>query len=444
MKKILPILLSLALLFPGCRDREAPVTNIDVDFTVPDTEDIVMYEINIGSFSHEGNLRGITARLHEIQALGINTIWLMPIHPIGALNSFGSPYCVKDYLEVNPQLGGLDDVKELVAEAHKRDMAVVLDWVANHTAWDNPWIAKYPNWYTQDASGHIISPAGTNWHDVADLNFGNAEMRLAMISAMAYWIEEAGIDGFRCDAADLVPFSFWQQAIHALNSASGRKIILLAEGSRDDHFAAGFQMNFAWDWYNALKNVFVANGHPAALHTAHLSEYAAVPPGKRKLRFTTNHDLSNERTPVGVFGTQQAALAASVATLFMTGAPLLYAGQEVGVNQPSIYTTGQAIDWTQNPDMLAAYTALLQFYNSSEVSRRGAVTYHGHADCIVFEKAMGSSKILVIINSRAADKTLPVPSHWQGSWKNALTNQPAILPENLQMSGHEYLVLKNF
>lgn len=442
MKKIILFLIFL-LLFQNCESNDNQNTDNTVQFTVPATEDIIMYEINIGSFSNQGNINGITARLHNIKALGINTIWLMPIHPIGTLNSFGSPYCVKNYREVNPQLGNLQDLKTLVEQAHLRNIAIIMDWVANHTSWDNPWITEHPNWYTQDGSGTIISPAGTNWSDVADLNFDNAEMRLEMIAAMSFWINEVGIDGFRCDAADLVPFDFWQQAINSLENNSERNIILLAEGSREDHFAAGFQMNFGWNWYNTLKNVFTANGNPASLYTTHTNEYSSVPFGKRRLRFTTNHDLSNEQTPVSVFGSKKAAEAASVATLLMNGTPLIYSGQEVGVNQPSIYLTGQPINWNANADMLEAYTAMLQFYKNSDVARKGTITYYNNSDCIVFEKKIGNDKLLIIINSRSTTKTASIPNNLQGNWKNALLNQSVTISENVQLNGYEYLILKS-
>jgi glycosidase len=193
-----------------------------------------------------------------VKALGINAIWIMPIYPIGNLNSFGSPYCIKNYEEVNPDLGTMNDLKTLVTEAHNRKIAVMLDWVANHTSWDAEWIV-HKSWYTQNASGNIISPPGTTWNDVADLNYSNDTMRQAMIDAMEFWITNADIDGFRCDAADYVPFDFWKQAIDSLHHATDKNLILLAEGSRADHFTAGFQMNFSWDFLSVLKNVFKNN-----------------------------------------------------------------------------------------------------------------------------------------------------------------------------------------
>ena len=163
---------------------------------LPEIDDIIMYEVNERAFSTSGNLQGVINRLDSIKALGVNVIWLMPIHPIGTINSVNSPYCVKNYFEVNPEFGTLADLRKLVEEAHNRNMAVIIDWVANHTAWDNPWIDS-TKWYTQDGNGNIISPAGTNWADVADLNFSNQNMRLEMIKAMRYWILTANIDGYK-------------------------------------------------------------------------------------------------------------------------------------------------------------------------------------------------------------------------------------------------------
>lgn len=443
MKKAFVIALFLFPLIQSCGVSDTTPVDDPVGFEVPATKDIVMYEINIGSYSSEGNLNGIANRLDHIQELGINTIWLMPIHPIGTFNSIGSPYSVKDYVAVNPEYGEFDDLRTLVDEAHKREIAVILDWVANHTAWDHPWITEYPHWYTQNDTGNIIHPPGTNWTDVADLNYDNSEMRQEMISAMEFWIIEAGIDGFRFDAADLVPFDFWQQAITTLENRADRDIILLAEGTREDHFAAGFDMNFGWDYYNAVKDLFTSNGTPSMLYVENFSDDDEVPPGKNKLRFTTNHDLSNERTPVEVFGSNQASLAASVATIFMNGTPLIYAGQEVGVNEPSIYLSGQPIDWNSNPEMLAEYRSLLQFYRSSATARSGFFNYFYHSDFVIFQKTMSDSKVVVIINSRESDRNLSIPNNLIGTWENALTNQSIKLSGNLMFNAHEYLILKN-
>ena len=233
-----------SFLFFSCQTTPTPE---ELPFVTPAIADIVMYEVNVPALTTTHNLQGVTARLDSIEGMGINTIWLMPIFTIGDLNSFGSPYCVKDYTAVNPDLGTLADLQNLVKEAHSRNIAVILDWVANHTAWDNNWINN-EGWYSVDGSGNIISPPGTGWNDVADLNFTNTDMRLAMIDAMEYWVAEADIDGFRCDAADYVPFDFWKQALDSLKNNTDKNLILLAEGARADHFTAGFQLNFSWNF----------------------------------------------------------------------------------------------------------------------------------------------------------------------------------------------------
>ncbi|MBK7865827.1 MAG: hypothetical protein IPJ75_01870 [Ignavibacteriales bacterium] len=222
------LLLSTFLFVSGCKTEENPVipvnngnevTQYGVPFAdIPETKGIIMYEINLRAFSSQGNFAGIEVRLDSIRALGVNVIWLMPIHPVGKLKSvgqLGSTYSVQDYNAVNSEFGNLEDLRRLVEKAHQKGMAVILDWVANHTAWDNPWIAN-KSWFTQDGSGNIIIPAGTNWQDVADLNYSSQEMRATMIKAMKYWVLAANIDGFRCDAADMVPQDFWKQALDSL------------------------------------------------------------------------------------------------------------------------------------------------------------------------------------------------------------------------------------
>ena len=174
---------------------------------VPDPRDAVIYEVNIRAFSSTGNFNGIKNRLDEIKALGVNVLYLMPVHPIGVLNTVNSPYCVKNYEGVNSAFGTLNDLRTLIDEAHIRGMAVIFDWVADHTAWDHPWIIN-KSWYKLNAAGEIISPPNTNWTDVGQLNYGSDAMGKAMIREMKYWVYNANIDGYRCDAADFIPFDF--------------------------------------------------------------------------------------------------------------------------------------------------------------------------------------------------------------------------------------------
>jgi glycosidase len=366
----------------------------------------------------------------------------MPIHPVGVINTVNSPYCVKDYKEVNPEFGSLSDLKTLVKEAHKKKIAIVIDWVANHTAWDNPWIVN-KDWYTQDGQGNIISPPGTNWADVADLDYSNQAMRLAMTDAMKYWVNTAGVDGFRCDAADMVPTDFWKQAIDSVNASTTRSLIWLAEGASNNLFSVGFQMNYSWNYYNKLTEVY-ANNQPATdLITVHNQEYSGLAAGKQKLRFTTNHDKSAwEATPMTLFNGEDGALAASVAAIFPGGVPLIYGSQEVGVEQTIPFFSHTTFDWNGHPAMLQAYKDMLNFYDSSSAARNGAMVSYSTADVLAFTKISGTDTLLVIDNLRNNAVSFDVPAIFETTtWTEALDEREMMLGGSTELEAYQYLIL---
>jgi len=445
--------LCVLLIFTICckkDDTPTPTPPVSTDpvqyetpFTaIPATSDVVIYEINERAFSTSGDLAGIVPRLDSIKALGVNTIWLMPIHPIGTINSVNSPYSVQDYFKVNPEYGTLEDLRTLVREAHKRDMAVILDWIANHTAWDNPWIENKA-WYTQDASGNIIHPAGTNWMDVADLNFENSKMRLEMIKALKYWVLTANLDGYRCDAADFVPFDFWKQALDSLKSIPNRQLILLAEGARKDHFDAGFQMNFGWDFFTKNKNVYKSGQSATGYLTTHQNEYSAIPAGSQKMRFTSNHDeCAWDDTPLGLFGGKKASMGAFVITAYMGGVPLIYNGQEVGCPVKLPFFSRSPIDWSTNPDMFAEYKSLMKIRAEHPALRTGTLESFSTSDIAAFRRTDGADQVLVLVNTRSSSKSFTVPVGLQGNtWKNAKDGSAVTLGNALDLNGLEYKIL---
>ncbi|RMG54345.1 MAG: alpha-amylase [Bacteroidetes bacterium] len=452
-RRLLTLLLVLSGLILACKNEPPPIipppdepadqwVQYGTPFAaVPATEDIIMYEVNLRAFSATGDLPGVTARLDALDALGVNVIWLMPIHPIGAERSVNSPYSVQDYLAVGAEYGDLEDLRTLTDEAHTRGMAVIMDWVANHTAWDHPWIDKR-SWYTQDANGSIVHPPGTNWQDVADLNYDNRDMRAAMIDAMMYWVYEANVDGYRCDYADGVPFDFWSEAIDSLESIPNREIIMLAEGARDDHFEAGFDLNFGWAFYAAMKAVYA--GQPVSrLFSAHQNSYQGTPPGHHWLRFTTNHDESAwDATPISLFDGAEGALAASVTTMFLGGVPLIYTGQEVGTAQNVPFFSNAPINWANNPDLLAAYEDILQVYAASEVARAGDLTAFLHDDVACFRKVLNGAEMLVLVNHRDSPQTYALPVVLQNSaWTDALRGTSIALDSLVELPAFGFFIL---
>lgn len=451
MKKIHFLLsLTLVFLFTGCSDEETlpVITEGNGQYgtpfaNVPELQDMVVYEVNVRAFSEAGNLQGVISRLDEIKSLGVNVIWLMPIHPVGEVNSVNSPYCVKNYKEIGAEYGTLQDLRDLTNQAHDKGMAVILDWVANHTAWDNNWISN-TSWYTQDSNGNIIIPEGTNWTDVADLNYDNTAMREAMTDAMEHWVLKANIDGFRCDYADGIPFDFWQEAITELNTIPGHDLIFLAEGSRADHYTAGFDMIYGWDFYTVLTEVF--NDEPADdLYSINVAEYNSVPAGKEILRYTTNHDKSAwEETPITLYNGVQGALAASVATIFGNGVPLLYSGQEVGRSSLLPFFSNSPINWNDNPQMLSDYKNIMQGYTTLDAARKGVLTDYSSPDVVCFTRILGSQEVTVIVNVRNTAVDFMLPAQLQNTTlNNTLTDASVLLGTSVSLNSYEYLILEN-
>ncbi|WP_240663165.1 alpha-amylase family glycosyl hydrolase [Mucilaginibacter limnophilus] len=413
---------------------------------VPDTKDIVMYEVNLRAFSNTANFAGLQARLDNIKDLGVNVIWLMPIYPVGQVKSaggLGSPYSVKDYTGVNAEFGNLDDLRTIVSEAHKRGMSVILDWVANHTSWDNAWITNKA-WYQQDANGNIISPVGTNWADVAALNYNNQNMRTAMIRAMKYWILTANVDGYRCDATDFVPTDFWKQSLDTLKKFNNRKLILLGEGSKKEQFTAGFQMNYGFEFYDRLKGVFAGTQAPSAVFTANTNENNAIPADGFKLRYITNHDVtSSDGSAYDIYKGKQGSLAAFVLAAYMNGVPLIYNGQEVGSPKKIDFFKKDPIDWSTNPDMTAEYKNILALRKSSEAIKTGVLTTFPNTNIIAFSKKAGNEEVFIAVNAKNSVVTYDIPAGLQNTtWKHGFNNADVTLGTTKTLQPYEYIILK--
>ncbi|MDB5089275.1 MAG: amyB 1 [Mucilaginibacter sp.] len=412
---------------------------------VPDTKDIIMYEVNLRSFSAAHSFKGVQDRLDSIKALGVNTIWLMPTYPVGQLKSaggLGSPYAVKDYNGVNTEFGNLDDLRALIANAHSRNMAIILDWVADHTSWDNAWINNKA-WYKQDGAGNIISPPGTGWNDVAALDYTNNEMRTAMIRAMKYWVLTANVDGYRCDATDFVPDDFWKQTLDTLHKFTNRKLILLAEGVKKEMFTSGFQITYAFDFYSSLKGIFAGTAAPSSLFTTNANENNTLASGGVKLRYSTNHDVtSSDGATVTIYNGKQGALAAFVLAAYMNGVPLIYTGQEVGSPKQISIFNDDPIDWSTNPDITAAYKKIIAFRSSHEAIKTGTLTTYNDTNVIAFEKKSGADDVLVLVNAKNSAVDFTVPAAIQGAWTNGLTNNSLTLSGKVTMQPYAYLVLK--
>ncbi|HVU53855.1 MAG TPA: alpha-amylase family glycosyl hydrolase [Puia sp.] len=379
----------------------------------PAAQDAIIYQVNMRAFSPQGNFKGVQDRLDSIRALGVNVLYLMPTYPVGVVKSVNSPYCVKDYAGVNPEFGTLADLRSLVDQAHARHMAVLFDWVADHTSWDNPWITQHPDWYMKDGAGNIISPPNTGWNDVAALNFTNTTMRKAMIRAMQYWVYTANIDGYRCDAADFIPFDFWQAALDSLQHIPNHKLLLFAEGTRKDHFMAGFQLEYGMGFYYTLRDqVYKAGRTVKLIDSLNTAEYTNATAGAQVVRYISNHDVDNsDGTPLDLFGGQTGSMAAFIVAAYMKGVPMIYNGQEVDCPiKLNFFNNSTTIDWTINADVWMEYKKLIAFRNNSATLRNGTLQSYASDDACVFTKTTGNNTVLTMVNLRNAPVTYTFPA----------------------------------
>ena len=437
------ILAALALSAVSCGDENTPVDPMGPDDSaqLKPGNTMVVYEANPKVFASSKSLKAIEDRLDEIQDLGVNVIWLMPIQPIGSdKTSVGSPYCIKDFKGVNPSYGTIDDLKSLVNKAHGMGMKVILDWIANHTSWDNPWITEHPDWYTKDANGNIISPAGMGWNDVADLNFNNKELRANMIDAMTYWVKEAGVDGFRCDYADGVPTDFWTEALKAVTALKS-DAILLAEGSELKLLDSGFQMLYGWDFQSKLASVFGGRMDVSKLYDTHKSEYKSLAKGKQRLRFTTNHDKAmSESSPITMYKGERGAMSAFVITAYMGGIPLIYSSQEIGYSKTINFFTNVLMDWNSNPSYTEEYQKVMAAYHESALLRGEEPILYNTGDVASIYYKGG---LFVVANTSGKQVQVKAPMERAGDKViNMMTGATESVPSALTLEAYEYKIWK--
>lgn len=365
--------------------------------------DSVIYEINPRAFSASGDFRGITAGLDGLKKLGVNILWLMPIHPNGQVKkkgTLGSPYAVLDFYGINPAYGTTTDLKALVREAHARGFKIIIDIVANHTAWDSV-MMKRPDFYKHDAQGHVISPV-PDWQDVAGLDYSNPQLLEFMTKMLQWWLREFDFDGFRCDVAGMVPTSFWEEVRPQLEKAKPG-VFLLAEWNSPDLLVKAFDVDYAWPFHSTLTDV-LENGKPArALREVWLSERAKFPRHSLHMMFSDNHD---EKRAIARFG-EKGALAASALVFTMDGVPMLYNGMEVGdtteSGAPALFER-LPIFWSiaeRRAEFRPFYEKLIALRRQHEALRRGELVWLDNSDdsrVLTFLRRGAGEEMVVAIN----------------------------------------------
>jgi glycosidase len=405
-----------------------------------------IYEVNVRQYTKEGTFAAFQTHLDRLQDLGVGIIWFMPIHPIGVKNrlgSLGSYYSVKDYYGINAEFGTIEGFKALVDSIHKKGMYVVIDWVGNHTSWDNVLTQSHPDWYEKNSTGGFISPHGTNWTDVIQLDFGNQAMRTYMIEAMKYWITEIHVDGFRCDAASFVPIDFWTQAVAALKSTKP-DIIMIAEDDAAKYYSAGFNVTYAWSFYGfgggILPGLYKATSNANTFSTYALNEALLYPGNNNRLYFTSNHDENSwYGTDTELFGT--AAEQFSLLALTFRSVPLIYSGQEAGLNHRLKFFDKDEIVWKTHP-MAGKYKTMLHFKKDHQALWNGAkgkepVRIETNSDQYIFAftRQYEKDRLCALFNLSNQQRTFSVAgSSYSGLYKDVFNDSLITLTDNFSMT----------
>jgi glycosidase len=403
----------------------------------------VLYELNVRQFTPEGTFAAARERLPFLRSVGIDAIWLMPIYPIGVegrKGSLGSYYSIRDYKGINEEFGTAADLRDFISAAHSLGMRVLLDWVANHTARDARWLEEKPyDWYEREADGTAKVP--WDWTDTAKLNYANHDVWLGQIDAMRYWVEEFGVDGFRCDMAMLVPIEFWQEASEALHRIKS-DIFMLAEAEEDNLFDRAFNMSYQWNIHHIMCDIAKGARRVWDMRNAIHSERAKYPREAMRMSFTSNHDENSWS------GSEQSRFGAaldvmSVMTFLMPSTmPLIYTGQEVGYNHSFEFFERDAIPveaYVENrtTELYRRLTSLKHKERALAAGERGGemIEIENNAkDCMMtFVREVDGSRVVAIVNLSPytihADFRTGI---YAGKYYDAITGERVVLGDHVE------------
>ena len=393
------------------RPADAPVPYVQLKHAEW-TKNAVLYELNTRQFTQEGTFAAAQEQLPRLKSLGVDIIWLMPIHPIGETNrkgTLGSPYSVKDYFGVNPEYGTMQDLKNFVDAAHAQGMHVILDWVANHSAWDNPVVAQHPDWYERDWRGNYRPTPWFDWSDIIDFDYSKPAMRRYMTEAMKFWVREAGIDGFRADVAGAVPIQFWENVRIELEKI--RPVFMLAEWEYPEFNRRAFDASYAWKLTEAMHAIADGKADTGALFGYFSWHESAWPRAAYKMAYTSNHDTNSwEGTDAEIYGQ---ALPAMIALTFAADTmPLIYNGQESGNTKRLEFFEHDPIVWRDHPNG-ALFKKLIAFKKANPALANGQfgapmikVDNTVPAKVFSFVREQDGNKVLALFNFSSETQTI--------------------------------------
>lgn len=395
------------------------------------TRDAVIYQINTRQFTREGSFAAAGKHLPRLAAMGVDIIWLMPIHPIGAVNrkgDLGSPYAVRDYRAVNPDLGTEADLRAFVKEAHRLGLKVILDWVANHSAWDNALTTTHPDWYAKTPEGAMMPPLGTDWSDVVTFDYSKAGLREYMTESLVYWVREFGIDGYRADVAGYVPLDFWETARRKMERV--KPVFMLAEWEERDLHRRAFDATYAWTWKDAMKRT-AREGGAAALRGYYAEQANTWPRGAYRMVYTDNHDQNAwDGVASQIYGD---AYPAAIALSFVgSGMPLIHNGQEADLDHKLSFFGKDEIVWREGRHaellrkLVALKTRVPALWNGEAGSPMVEVPSSANDQVLSFIRGPVGDRVFAVFNLSKAEQTVSFSlARHSGRYRDALTEEAA-------------------
>jgi glycosidase len=469
MRNLLLPFLFAGILF-SCENKPAPAVQTAPPPPPPTSDrpaepewakNAVLYECNIRQFSPAGNFAGVQKQLPRLKQLGIDVLWLMPIHPIGEKNrkakpgDLGSPYSVRDYYGINPDFGTLDDLKNLVNDAHALGLKVILDWVPNHTAWDAVWMKEHPEFYTK-INGEFTAPinehgGSTGWDDCVDLDYSNPALRKAMIEAMQYWVKTCDIDGFRVDMAGLVPNDFWAEARPALDSV--KQLFMLSEWQDEpSHFKTCFNANYGWKWKDVTRDIAAGKQNAISLDTLLTFLNDFYPEDYYQMYFTNNHDENSwSGTDAELYGASIDAF--NVLLFTWQGMPMIYNGQEDGLAKRLKFFEKDPIRWKKysKSEFFQKLCNLRHTNRALWSGKNGGVlqkiSTNDDEHIYAFTREKSGERVVVVLNLTKQNRTVTLnpDSKVLGAYNNLFGASTVQVTREmtLNLKPWEYLVLTN-
>lgn len=438
--KILSLILTFIFLLCGCTNIKE--SNDSGKYRSPEwSKNTTIYEVNVRQYTKEGTFKAFEENLPRLKEMGVETLWLMPINPISKTNrkgSLGSYYAVDDYKAINPEFGTLEDFKELVKKSHEMGFKVLIDWVANHTGYDHKWITEHKDWYIQDSKGNIKAPIGTDWTDVAGLNYKNMDMRKEMINSMSYWVKECDIDGFRCDHAEGCPVDFWENAKNEIEKI--KPIYMLAEDEKNLSFMnKAFNSNYGWTLFHTMNSVALGKDSVNSLKSAVDKINMTYPSGAYPLLFTSNHDENSwNGTEYERMGDNVKTM--TVLTFTLPGVPLIYSGQEFSLNRRLKFFDKDIIEQKES-DMSDLYKKLIAIRKENKAlwnyDEDKNITFldTGNKDVMAFSREKDKNKVIVVVNISKKDNKININlEKLKGSYKDAISDDKINFKENQEFN----------